>query len=423
MKVRSWVQKYSNPTQKNKLKAIKSDVDAKIIGISGTVGKTSVAELTYQYLLYCGFRVAMVGTSGIYKVKKDDKVVSWPCTAMPNKELLCDFLIECLLDEAQYIVLETTAESTAMRVYENLDFEVVGITPFLRNIVRSFSNDDEYFRHKISLFNDNNIKFVSISQNSFKIYYKYLDHSKKEVEDRPLYLYDKNEIVYYTNKFGYLTLVIGNETFTTSLLSSVNVDNILCFFGIMQGLKLFDPFRIKVFLNQVTIPGRLESFMLLGRYIVIDTGYNGVDGVYPYFMESSFPNTYIVLSTYFFDSDKDSEPLTKLYRQNKALFFSRYADGKLILSATCATKEKRNIPDEELALKQMAEVLVPNTYEIYKNRIAALDAVWKMSKPGDRIFITGMGTENYAAFEENGEKHFAGDKEIIQYVVHSNEIR
>ena len=43
MKTRSWVQKYSNKEQKERLRKLTNDI--KIIGISGTVGKTSVAEL------------------------------------------------------------------------------------------------------------------------------------------------------------------------------------------------------------------------------------------------------------------------------------------------------------------------------------------------------------------------------------------
>lgn len=414
MKTRSWVQKYSNKEQKDRLRKLTNDI--KIIGISGTVGKTSVAELIYQYLGFVHIKAALMGTSGIKK-NITDSVANFPCTSAPTKEYLCGFLIDCLELGIEYVVLETTVESTTVKVYENLDFEVIGVTNFLQNVVRSFKNDKEYFTLKMQLFKNTINKGLVLNERYIKPYDEYADFSNETLKNQKVFLYNRNQVNAFTNATGELSFIFNNETFTTSLLSSVNLDNVLCLFGILQALEMFDLYQVKRFLMQVTIPGRLEAFYLRGRNIVIDTGYNGISGVIPYFNESGFKTTHILLSTYFFDNDRDADPLTIMYRNNKGLYFWEQATGVLVVSPTCATKSNRRIPDESLAIKHLTQFLPQNSYQVFNNRIDALDAVWKASRPGDRIFITGMGSETYASKSGEGKpEDMVGDKEIIGFV-------
>ena len=124
-----------------------------------------------------------------------------------------------------------------------------------------------------------------------------------------------------------------------------------------------------------------------------------------------------MLSTYFFDNDRDADPLTIMYRNNKGLYFWEQATGVLVVSPTCATKSNHRIPDESLAIKHLTQFLPQNSYQVFNNRIDALDAVWKASRPGDRIFITGMGSETYASKSGEGNpEEMVGDKEIICFV-------
>ena len=116
-----------------------------LIGISGTIGKTTVTELIGQYLIYIGKKVLMTSTSGIVVDNKKIEL-SYPCTSAPTKEELCKMFLTGLKSKSEYFVIETTAESTSIGIYDDLDFDCISVNNIIKEIVRSFPSQDIYIK-------------------------------------------------------------------------------------------------------------------------------------------------------------------------------------------------------------------------------------------------------------------------------------
>ena len=421
MQTREWIEKYANEEQLNRYHELNPQYDIKIIGVTGTIAKTTVVELCYQYLSFLGKKSFMVGTSGIKCNTNGLNFVNFPCTSAPNKQFLVDVFLQAYKEEqCEYLVLETTAESTSIGAFEDLDFEVLGLTNLYAGVVKSFDSDEDYFKHKAALYCNNNIKTFCVNEQCYPILMKYVpdDHVGEVVS------YNKNKNIYYTDRLGYLTVIHENTTYATNLLSTINVDEVLCFLTMMKALLLFNTHLLQRFLAAVSIPGRLQVVEIDHRQIIIDTCYGGMDALLPYFNESdcTIPTT-VILSTYFFNNDHDKSEDVKRKRMRKSSFF--YERGiPTIITATGAKKNKNGekgvaeIPDETVALEHLKEGN-PNA-RVVSNRVDAIRMGFLETAPGGRLVILGMGTETYveATNKETGEKVEVGDEFVVQQVAY-----
>ena len=106
--------------------------------MTGTVGKTTVAELVTQYLNFIGKRTFYIGTSGINCAAANYWHFNFPSTSPTSQEMLATFIHGAYFYNCEYLVLEVTAETIAAGVYKYLDFDCLAYTNLKRNIVRSF---------------------------------------------------------------------------------------------------------------------------------------------------------------------------------------------------------------------------------------------------------------------------------------------
>ncbi len=407
MNVLEYIKNKGSDQQKKELEQLESNFNCPVlIGVSGTIAKTTVTELIGQYLTFIKKKVMVTGTSGI-KINGNILTLSYPCTSAPTKQQLCEFFLVGIQNNVDYIIIETTAESTFVGVYEDLDFNYLTVTNIIKEIVRSFSSQQEYIDQKTKLYTNSKIDHLIYNQQCEKYLFNIIKTNKKIGS---VSKFNKHDINYNIDRQGKLTLQCFGSVFVTNLLSSINLDNVLNFLVLINEMGLYNEFLLKNFLLNINIPGRLEHYNILGREVIIDSGYGGVGSVIPYFLESDYYNdTYIVLSTYCFDNDTDNKSIIKSFRQNKASTFGQY--GNVILTTGTAY----NIPEtNSIALNQMQESL--EVYAIEPIRTKAIELAFQKSQPGDRIFITGKGSENYNI----NETEFTNDMMVVHSII-SNE--
>lgn len=377
-----------------------------LVGVSGTIGKTTVVELIGQYLIYIGKRILMTSTAGV--VVDNKKVeLSYPCTAAPNKIELCKIFLMGLKSKVEYFVIETTAESTSVGVYDDLDFDCLTVNNIIKEIVRSFPSQDIYVKEKTKLFKSSKIKkFIYNIQCEKYLIEDFLDDAEHCKNLERIVNFNKHDIDYSVDSDGRLSFRIFGTVYSTNLLSSINLDNAINFLIVANELGVYDDNLIKTYLLSVNIPERLEHCNILGREVVFDTGYGGVQSVIPYFYESNYRETYIVMSTYCFNSDRDDLDIIKSFRQNKTSFFAQC--GNLILTTGDSFDKKENSEKVLQQMKDSAEV-----FKVEPDRVKAIRFAFECSKPGDRIYITGRGSEIYKI----SEKEYTDDKTVVKTIL------
>lgn len=122
--------------------------DIKIIGVTGTSGKTTTCFLVYNMLKKLGCKVAYIGTIGFYM---QDKVKDLDNTTPLISELY-ELLVECSNQEISYVVMEVSSHALDLdRVY-GLKFDACGFTNISQDHLDYHKTIDNYAHTKIKLF-------------------------------------------------------------------------------------------------------------------------------------------------------------------------------------------------------------------------------------------------------------------------------
>ena len=123
----------------------------KIIGITGTNGKTTTATLIYKILRRCGYKVGFIGTGKILsdtvKLSDDDYSMT-----TPDPTLLYPSISRMIEDGCKYIVMEVSSHAIALGKIAPLKFEYSIFTNLDNDHLDFHKSKDEYFKAKLKLF-------------------------------------------------------------------------------------------------------------------------------------------------------------------------------------------------------------------------------------------------------------------------------
>lgn len=98
--------------------------DIKLIGVTGTSGKTTTCFLVYNMLKKLGVKVAYIGTIGFYM---DDKVRDLPNTT-PSLYELYNILLECRDNNISHVVMEVSSHAISLDRIYGLQFDTCCFT-------------------------------------------------------------------------------------------------------------------------------------------------------------------------------------------------------------------------------------------------------------------------------------------------------
>lgn len=127
-------------------------VPAHLAAITGTNGKTSIADFIRQVLTMMGYKAASIGTLGL--IKGDDAPIPSPNTT-PNNVSLHRELKELADDGVAYTVIEASSHGLHQCRLGGLSFEVAGFTNLTRDHMDYHKTFEDYLDAKLILFRQN----------------------------------------------------------------------------------------------------------------------------------------------------------------------------------------------------------------------------------------------------------------------------
>lgn len=225
----------------------------KVIGVTGTKGKSTVTYLISKALETNGAGVAAIGSLG-YKIKAKE----WPNTlkmTMPGRFKLQKFLREAKRAGCKYVVLEVTSEGIKQKRHLGVKFDCAVFTNLHKEHIESHGSFENYYKAKQELFKmTSNIHVVNADDPHTELF-----------GDFPA----KRKIFYGLNSGDMRASNIKEEpertsfevygtTFSINLAGRFNVLNCLAALsvGAMYGIDL--P-KMKPVLESIKfIPGRME---------------------------------------------------------------------------------------------------------------------------------------------------------------------
>lgn len=132
-------------------------LDSKIIGVTGTNGKTTVTFLMSSLLNNLGYRTAIIGTTGIYL--NDEKLPTTHTT--PESVQLYELFEKINSYGIDYIIMEVSSHSLEQKRVYGVDFDIAIFTNLTPDHLDYHKTMDNYAKAKKILFDS--LKPTSIS--------------------------------------------------------------------------------------------------------------------------------------------------------------------------------------------------------------------------------------------------------------------
>ncbi len=120
----------------------------KIIGVTGTNGKTTTTNLIYDILKGAGKRVGVIGTLG-YKIEGEFEDTGF---TTPDPDILHKIFRKMENAGVEYVVMEVSAHALALEKMAGITFSVAVLTNITQDHLDFFGSMQNYERAKMKLF-------------------------------------------------------------------------------------------------------------------------------------------------------------------------------------------------------------------------------------------------------------------------------
>ena len=135
--------------------------DIKAVGVSGTNGKTSTANLAYRIFESAGYSCGFIGTVGIISAGGKELYRGSDMTT-PDPQTLYSTLAQMRDDGVEYLFMEVSSHALAQHRTDAIEFEVGVFTNLTEDHLDFHKNMEQYFLAKRRLFEQSKQSIVNI---------------------------------------------------------------------------------------------------------------------------------------------------------------------------------------------------------------------------------------------------------------------
>ncbi len=235
----------------------------KVIGITGTNGKTTVISLTAEILEEAGYKIASL-SSIKFKIREKERENFLKMT-MPGRFKLQKFLRQAVNSGCQYVILEVTSEGILQHRQAFIDFDVAVFTNLTPEHIEAHKGFENYKKAKGKLFQaTKGIHIINIDDENAEYFLQFPADKK--------YTYGLNKGDINTKNTRFKLYLIGGFNIYNALAS-------ICI-GLSQGISLE---TCETALEKVKgIPGRMEEVISSPFKVFVDYAFtpNALKKVY-----------------------------------------------------------------------------------------------------------------------------------------------
>ncbi|MXS71251.1 UDP-N-acetylmuramoyl-L-alanyl-D-glutamate--2,6-diaminopimelate ligase [Flavobacteriaceae bacterium W22] len=381
---------YGNPSE-----------NLKLIGVTGTNGKTSVSTLLFDVFKNLGYDSALLST---VEIRIGEKII--PAThTTPDVITINKILAQAVEEGCEFAFMEVSSHGIAQNRIEGLHFKIAGFTNLTHDHLDYHKTFDEYLKTKKRFFDELNDEAVAITNIDDKNGNVMLQNTKAQKRS-----YALKTLADYHGKllevdFNGMLLNFNGKEFWTTLTGKFNIYNLLLVFGIASELGFEDDEILQTISTLKRVNGRFETFKSDGGiFFIVDYAHtpDALENVLDSINDIRTKNERLI-TVFGCGGDRDHAKRPEM---------GNIATKKSTLAII--TSDNPRSEDPNAIIKEIETGVEPQNFSKYTSipdRKEAIKMAIKFAEPKDIILVAGKGHENYQ--EINGVKHHFDDKEVI----------
>lgn len=384
----------------------------KLIGVTGTNGKTSVAKIIYGIINKLGHKCGFIGTG---KIELPERVISGKFYSMttPDPNVLYPALKEMCDDGCEYAVMEISSHSLFYEKVSPLHLELSVFTNLSAEHLDFHKNLEEYYQAKKRITDISEALVINMDDaygrrlytecNGQKIGVGILYDADVQIKGIDANDFSGTEYLYYGDGFVFIT--------KTQLIGLFNVYNTAL--ALTAVIKLgFKPYLAKRALASIkSIRGRFD---IISKHptVIIDYAHTpaGMESFIKSLKSTATGRKITVVFGAGGDRDKEKRPKMAEIAENLA--------DKIVV-----TTDNPRGEEEGIIIKNIVSGFSENAeYTVIPNRAEAISYAIECAQDGDVIAIVGKGCEEYI-IDKNGYHSFSDSECVLNSIKRKNEKR
>ncbi len=373
-------------------KLLKIDENIKIIGITGTNGKTTTAAAIYSILLDLGFKCGLCGTRGAFI--NDEQIDEKSLTTSPILKTL-EYLQLATQKKCDFFIMEVSSHALVQNRIEGLNFAAKIFTNITQDHLDFHGSFENYKAAKELFFTDEGLKFIN--KDALMIKFNVRNAFTYGIENPSLY-----QVKAYSLEDGISAIVaLKDQSFhiDSPLLGLFNLYNLLAASACIN--ELVKP-NLKDLEKAISgfggVCGRVEQ---VASGVIVDFAHtpDGIEKV----LDTLKNKKLIVVFGAGGDRDKTKRPLM-------GKIVEHFAKIAIITSDNPRSEEPKDIMNEILSGFQN-----PDKALMIEDRKEAINKALKLKEKDDLVVILGKGDENTQ--EIKGVKYPFSDKAVVNEIL------
>lgn len=382
---------YENPSQ-----------NLKLIGITGTNGKTTIASLLYQLFKKAGFKVGLLSTVKILVDEKEYKATH----TTPDSITINQYLKEMNDEGIEYCFMEVSSHGIHQKRTEALHFEGGVFTNLSHDHLDYHPTFADYRDVKKSFFDNLPKSAFALSNIDDKNGLVMLQNTDARKITYALKTYANYRAQILENQLSGLLLKINENEVWVRLIGTFNAYNLLAIYGtaIELGLDHFEVLRLLSELESVS--GRFQ-FIISNKNITAIVDYahtpDALENVLKTINDIRTKNEQLI-TVIGCGGDRD-----RTKRAMMANIASTLSDKVIITSDNPRTEKPEDI------IAEMEKGVEPQNYKktvSVTDRKQAIKMACQLAQANDIILIAGKGHETYQ--EIQGIRYEFDDMQIVK---------
>lgn len=396
----------------------------KLIGITGTNGKTSTAHFIYEILKTQGFKAAVLGTIG-HTIETQDptSIIEIPALlTTPDAFQLHDMFKQIADSGTEYVVMETSSQGLAQHRLAGLSFDTAVFTNLTQDHLDYHENMENYLSAKMMLFDqlsDNGVAILNgdsptteqiVESISHQQILKYGVQNDVDIKAENISISLKelvfSAIIQDNGISKFLTPHLTKINASILLLGSFNIYNALAAIGVALRYNC-NPQAISTGLGSTVVPGRFEripSFKENDFAVIVDYAHTP-DGLKNVLTAARDLTNRRLISVFGCGGDRDKEKRSKMGKISTDI-----ADFSVITSDNPRTEN----PDEIIS-DIVSNLPHGAAYLCIEDRREAIRHAIMNADSNDVVVIAGKGHENYQ--EIQGQRYPFDDREVASEIL------